>query len=166
KHWHHIFLVLLLLFLTLRLPISILFPTRRSSDLLIFGILLWIMYQNQPTPEQIAESKAKKELSEKQNNDTAIAETAAELFPANLSENDSLKMAQLKSSLGSFALSGMVQEQTTVLENEVLKLEISNKGGYITKAEVKKFEQFKKGSGSLVNLIKDNNAEFNIQLKT
>lgn len=133
---------------------------------LIFGILLWIMYQNQPTPEQIAESKAKKELSEKQNNDTAIAETAAELFPANLSENDSLKMAQLKSSLGSFALSGMVQEQTTVLENEVLKLEISNKGGYITKAEVKKFEQFKKGSGSLVNLIKDNNAEFNIQLKT
>lgn len=133
---------------------------------LIFGILLWIMYQNQPTPEQIAESKAKKELSEKQNNDTAITETAAELFPANLSENDSLKMAQLKSSLGSFALSGMVQEQTTVLENEVLKLEISNKGGYITKAEVKKFEQFKKGSGSLVNLIKDNNAEFNIQLKT
>jgi YidC/Oxa1 family membrane protein insertase len=72
----------------------------------------------------------------------------------------------LQSSLGSFALSGMVEEKTTVLENELLKLEISNKGGYITKAEVKNFEQFKKGSGSLVNLIKDNNAEFNIQLKT
>src|SRR5690606_18260062 len=133
---------------------------------LIFGILLWIMYQNQPTPEQIAESKAKKELAEKQNTNTAVAQTAAEFIPTNLGENDSLKIVQLQSALGSFALSGMVEEKTTVLENELLKLEISNKGGYITKAEVKNFEQFKKGSGSIVNIIKDNNAEFNIQLKT
>lgn len=133
---------------------------------LIFGILLWIMYQNQPTPEQIAESKAKKELAEKQNTNTAVAQTATEFIPTNLGENDSLKMVQLQSALGSFALSGMVEEKTTVLENELLKLEISNKGGYITKAEVKNFEQFKKGSGSIVNIIKDNNAEFNIQLKT
>jgi YidC/Oxa1 family membrane protein insertase len=134
---------------------------------LIFGILLWIMYQNQPTPEQIAESEAKKELAEKQINEAAVAtQTTVDFIPSDLSENDSLKMVQLQSSLGSFALSGMVEEKTTVLENELLKLEISNKGGYITKAEVKNFEQFKKGSGSLVNLIKDNNAEFNIQLKT
>jgi len=55
---------------------------------LIFGILLWIMYQNQPTPEQIAESKAKKELAEKQNTNTAVAQTAAEFIPTNLGEND------------------------------------------------------------------------------
>lgn len=133
---------------------------------LIFGILLWIMYQNQPTPEQIAESKAKKELAELQSADTTIAETQTEFASTDAGENDSLRMAQLQSSLGSFALSGMVEEKTTVLENEVLRLEISNKGGYISKAEVKNFEQFKKGSGSLVNIIKDNNAQFNIQLKT
>lgn len=133
---------------------------------LIFGILLWIMYQNQPTPEQIAESKAKKELAEKQNNEATVATQTTEFIPTNLSENDSLKMVQLQSSLGSFALSGMVKDKTTVLENELLKLEISNKGGYITKAEVKNFEQFKKGSGNIVNIIKDNNSEFNIQLKT
>ena len=133
---------------------------------LIFGILLWIMYQNQPTPEQIAESKAKKELAESQSADTTIAETQTEFASTDAGENDSLRMAQLQSSLGSFALSGMVEEKTTVLENEVLRLEISNKGGYISKAEVKNFEQFKKGSGSLVNIIKDNNAQFNIQLKT
>src|SRR5690606_32143245 len=129
-------------------------------------ILLWIMYQNQPTPEQIAASEAKKELVEQQNSDTVASPTQAEFTTTDASANDSLKMAQLQSSLGSFALSGTVEEQTTVLENELLRLEISNKGGYITKAEVKNFEQFKKGSGSLVNIIKDNNAEFNIQLKT
>ncbi len=133
---------------------------------LIFGILLWIMYQNQPTPEQIAESKAKKELAEQQSNNTVVSSTQNEFAITDMSENDSLKMAQLQSSLGSFALSGMVEEKTTVLENEVLRLEISNKGGYITKAEIKNFEQFKKGSGSLVNIINDNNAEFNIRLKT
>ncbi|MFA7445784.1 MAG: membrane protein insertase YidC [Flavobacteriaceae bacterium] len=133
---------------------------------LIFGILLWIMYQNQPTPEQIAASEAKKELVEQQNSDTVASPTQAEFTTTDASANDSLKMAQLQSSLGSFALSGTVEEQTTVLENELLRLEISNKGGYITKAEVKNFEQFKKGSGSLVNIIKDNNAEFNIQLQT
>lgn len=133
---------------------------------LIFGILLWIMYQNQPTPEQIAASEAKKELVEQQNNDTVTTPTQVEFAATDASANDSLKMAQLQSSLGSFALSGTVEEQTTVLENELLRLEISNKGGYITKAEVKNFEQFKKGSGSLVNIIKDNNAQFNIQLKT
>src|SRR5690606_29014562 len=67
---------------------------------LIFGILLWIMYQNQPTPEQIAESEAKKELAEKQNNEAAVAtQTTAEFIPSDLSENDSLKMVQLQSSL-------------------------------------------------------------------
>lgn len=132
---------------------------------LIFGILLWIMYQNQPTPEQIEASKAKQEQVEQPNNQP-ITNTPTEIISTELSQNDSLRMAQLQSSLGSFAHSGTVEEKTSVLENEVLRLEISNKGGYITKAEVKNFEQFRKGSGSIVNIIKDNNAEFNIQLKT
>ena len=129
---------------------------------LIFGILLWIMYQNQPTPEQIAESKAKQEQVEQQ----PITQNLTESESEELVLNDSLKAIQLKSALGNFALSGTVAEKTITLENEVLKLEISNKGGYITKAEVKNFEQFRKGSGSIVNIIKDNNAQFNIQLKT
>lgn len=131
---------------------------------LIFGILLWIMYQNQPTPEQIEASKTKQELVEQQNTPSQPLQT--EFTSEEMSQNDSLRMVQLQSSLGSFALSGTIEEKTSVLENEVLRLEISNKGGYITKAEVKNFEQFRKGSGSVVNIIKDNNAEFNIQLKT
>lgn len=33
---------------------------------LIFGILIWIMYQNQPSEKEIAAEKAKKELVAKQ----------------------------------------------------------------------------------------------------
>src|SRR5690606_10484469 len=133
---------------------------------LIFGILLWIMYQNQPTPEQIEESKAKKELVEQQNAQTEVVPAQTEFSSTEFSSNDSLKMAQLQGTLGKFALSGTLSEEITVLENELLKLEISNKGGYITKAEVKDFEQFHKGSGSIVSIIKDNNAQFNIRLNT
>lgn len=141
-------------------------PRTIFAFVLIFGILLWIMYQNQPTPEQIADSKAQQELVEKQEQHQSIATEQEVVSLGGISLNDSLKMAQLQGSLGSFAYSGTLDEETTVLENELLKLEISNKGGYITKAEVKNFERFRKGSGSIVNLIDDNNALFNIRLRT
>jgi YidC/Oxa1 family membrane protein insertase len=38
---------------------------------LIFGILIWIMYQNQPTDAQIKADKAKKEQAAKQANTKA-----------------------------------------------------------------------------------------------
>ena len=63
---------------------------------LIFGILLWIMYQNQPTPEQIEESKAKKELVEQQNVQTEVVPAQTEFSSTEFSSNDSLKMAQLQ----------------------------------------------------------------------
>ncbi|HUH51853.1 MAG TPA: membrane protein insertase YidC [Flavobacterium sp.] len=141
-------------------------PKTIFAFVLIFGILLWIMYQNQPTPEQIADSKAQQELVEKQEEHKAIAAEQEVVSLGEISANDSLKMAQLQGALGGFAYSGTLTEETTSLENEVLKLEISTKGGYITKAEVKNFEQFRKGSGSIVSLIQENNALFNIRLRT
>lgn len=141
-------------------------PKTIFAFVLIFGILLWIMYQNQPTPEQIAESKAQQELVELEEQHKTIATEQNAISLGEISANDSLKMAMLQGSLGSFAYSGTLTEETTVLENELLKLEISNKGGYITKAAIKNFEQFRKGSGSIVNLIDDNNALFNIRLRT
>jgi YidC/Oxa1 family membrane protein insertase len=141
-------------------------PRTLFAFVLIFGILLWIMYQNQPTPEQIAESKAQQELVENQEQRQSITAEQQVASLGEISPNDSLKMTQLQGLLGSFAYSGTLAEETTVLENELLKLEISNKGGYIIKAEVKNFERFRKGSGSIVSLIDDNNALFNIRLRT
>jgi YidC/Oxa1 family membrane protein insertase len=48
----------------------------------------------------------------------------------------------------------------------MVKLKIANKGGYIVELVLKNHEKFKKGSGELVELIKNNNAIFNIQLQT
>ncbi len=133
---------------------------------LIFGILLWIMYQNQPTPEEVTESRAQKQEQIDVQQNAPVPTSTEFLSTADLNANDSLRMAQLQNSLGSFAYSGTLSEEASVLENEVLRLEISNKGGYITSAEVKNFEQFRKGSGSIVNLVRDDNARFNIELKT
>jgi YidC/Oxa1 family membrane protein insertase len=53
----------------------------------------------------------------------------------------------------------------TTIENELVKLTIANKGGYIVEATLK-IRKIQKGSGQLVQLIKDNNANLNVQLLT
>ncbi len=136
---------------------------------LIFGILLWILYQNQPSDKQIAADKAKKEQTLKEE---AAKKTvkAQPVLTANTSvAGDSTQIAQLKTTLGNFAYSATLpsaKESFTTLENEVLRLKIANKGGYIVEATLKNHERFKKNSGQLVSLIKDNNSDLNINLQT
>lgn len=135
---------------------------------LIFGILIWIMYQNQPSEKEIAAEKAKKEKVAH----AANAKQAA--LPVNITATDSTakdsaQLASLKSTLGNFAYSATLPSATaafTTIENEVLSLKIANKGGYIVEAKLKKFERFRKNSGQMVELIKDNNAQLNIALQT
>lgn len=136
---------------------------------LIFGILIWIMYQNKPSEAAIAAEKAKKELVAKQNANKAVATQVATGTPAVVAVGDSIQLAQAQKTLGSFAYSATLpsaKEGFTTIENELVKLKIANKGGYIVEATLKNFEKFKKGSGQLVQLIKDNNANLNIQLIT
>ncbi|KIA86279.1 membrane protein insertase YidC [Flavobacterium sp. AED] len=136
--------------------------------ILIVGILFWIMFQNKPSEATIAADKAKKELVAKEALAKEVATktvaTAAAIVPG-----DSTQMAQLQKTLGNFAYSASLpsaKESFTTVENEFVKLKIANKGGYIVEATLKNFEKFKKGSGQLVELIKDNNADLNIQLLT
>ena len=136
---------------------------------LILGILIWIMYNNKPSEATIAADKAKKEQVAKEavaknNVATAVAST-----PAIVAAGDSLQLAQLQKTLGNFAYSATLpsaKDNFTTIENELVKIKIANKGGYIVEATLKKFEKFKKGSGQLVELIKDNNANLNIQFQT
>lgn len=143
-------------------------PNSLIGFVLIFGILLWIMYQNKPSEKEIAAEKAKKELVSKEaKTQEAAAKTTQ--APVAIAAGDSLQLAQLQKSLGDFAYSATLpsaKESFTTLENEVVKLKIANKGGYVVEAVLKNFEKFKKGSGQLVELIKDNNANLNIQLRT
>jgi len=137
---------------------------------LIFGILLWIMSQNQPSEKEIAAEKAKKELVAKQEAQAKAdkAKTAA-LPVATTTPGDTAQIAQLQKTLGGFAYSATLpsaKEAFTTIENEKLRLKIANKGGYIVEATLKEFERFKKGSGQLVELVKNNNSNLNIQLQT
>ncbi|NBW27808.1 MAG: membrane protein insertase YidC [Flavobacteriaceae bacterium] len=135
---------------------------------LIFGILMWMMYQNQPTKEQLAADKSKKEqaasVSNKKVTQVSVPVNSIDTSSANVAQID-----KLKKSLGNFAYSATLssaKDTVTTLENELVRIKISNKGGYIVEAVLKNFEKFKKGSGKMVELIKDNNSQLNIQLIT
>lgn len=136
---------------------------------LIFLILVWVMYNSQQNSAKEELEKAKQEQVQKQAEPkveqpkVVVADAAAAVV------SDSVKVAQLKNTLGSFAYSAALptaKESFTTLENQLVRLKIANKGGYIVEAEMKAFEQFKKGSGQNVQIIKEGNADFNIQLKT
>ena len=137
---------------------------------LIFAILIYVVYQNQPDPKVVAAEKAQKELVIKAAKAKELeAKTIANATVAVAATGDSTQLAQLQKNLGNFAYSATLPSAKagfTTIENEVVKLTIANKGGYIVEAILKKFEKFKKGSGQLVELIKDNNANLNVQLLT
>ncbi|MBF7090262.1 membrane protein insertase YidC [Flavobacterium sp. ALJ2] len=137
--------------------------------ILIFGILIWIMYQNKPSEATIAAEKAKKELVAKQEAQAKEATAKTAVLPVATTPGDTLQLAKLQKTLGGFAYSATLpsaKDAYTTIENDVVKLKIANKGGYIVEAILKKYEKFKKGSGELVELIKNNNANLNIQLVT
>ncbi len=137
---------------------------------LIFGILIWIMYQNQPDPKVIAAEKAQKELVAKAAKAKELEQKSIEKAAvAVATTGDSTQLAQLQKTLGNFAYSATLPSAKgdfTTIENGVVKLKIANKGGFIVEAILKQHEKFKKGSGQLVELIKDNNANLNIALQT
>ena len=136
---------------------------------LIFGILMWIMYQNQPTEQELAAEKAKKEQLDKKAKAETSANTQSTTNVVDSTATDSTQLAKLQVSLGNFAYSATLpsaKNDFTTIENDLLSLKIANKGGYIVDATLKNFEQFEKGSGSLVKIIKDNNASLNLKLQT
>lgn len=136
--------------------------------LLIGAIFIWMLYLQKPTEEEIAAEEARIE-AEKQaaenatkNDKEAITLTdAAALSTENAT--DSLQLIALQNKLGSFAYSGTLPSAnatTTVIENDVLKLTISNKGGFITEALLKKHKTY---DSIPVYLIKDGNSTLNFQ---
>lgn len=136
--------------------------------ILIFGILIWIMYQNQPTQKEIDAEKAKKEQVAKAKIPAKSSAVAASVSNDSVA-NDSLQLTKLKTALGNFAYSASLpsaKQAFTTIENDVVLIKVANKGGYIVEATLKKHQKFSKNSGQLVSLIKDNNSDLNINLLT
>ena len=135
---------------------------------LIFVIIMWIMYNNRQTELKEQQEKAKTEKAAKAEPKVTPAQVVAKTI-TDSTVTDSVKIQKLQGVLGSFAYSATLssaKEDFTTLENELVKLKIANKGGFIVEATLKNFERFEKNSGQLVELIKDNNASFNLQLLT
>lgn len=143
--------------------------------LLIGGILLFMLWQNQPTPEELEAQKLAKEKSEQLKDDkkTSEVKNQKDITLENASNqigfnktSDSIGIAKLQNILGSFAYSGTLpsaKNATTIIENEVLKLTVSNKGGYIVEAELKDQTIY---DGTPVFLIKDGNSSLNLQFSS
>ena len=136
---------------------------------LIFGILVYMMYTNQPTPEELAEQeKAKQEQVEAEKQvaaETEVAVTIAEDYSA-ASVQDSSQLVALNNKLGAFAYSATLPSATTketVVENDLLVITFSNKGGYISEIKLKKFVDY---DSIPIYLIKDGNAAFNLSFST
>ena len=137
---------------------------------LIFVIIAWIFYNAQPTEKELAAEKAKKAQTEKAAllKKQVIQVDSVTIIPTR-SASTSFNDEKLKATLGNFAFSASLptaKEGFTTLENDLVILKISNKGGFVVDATLKKFEKFRKDSKQLVELIKNNNANLSIQLQT
>lgn len=134
--------------------------------ILIGVIILYMLYQNAPTPEEL-EERAKQEQIDKENEPEEEAGQAtldlsetSDAIVAN--PTDSLATAAAQNALGAFAYSAGLSSATdneTLFENDVLELKISNRGGYITEARLKEFVTYKDAP---VYLIKDGNASLDL----
>ena len=138
---------------------------------LIFAILLFMLWQNKPTPEELeAQEKAKQEQIEAEKivdedvKEDAFVTPTEELIVA--SSSDSTQFATLQNKLGAFAYSATLpsaKEGETHVENKLLDLKFSNKGGYLKEVRLKKFVDY---DSIPIYLIKDNNTVFNINFGT
>ncbi len=135
--------------------------------ILIFGIMMFWLWQNQPTPEELeAQEKAKQEQVEAEKKAEASEQTkvtTAENYKAP-AVSDSLQQINLQNKLGAFAYSAAnASDKETLVESDLLALKFNNKGGYLSEVKLKKFVDF---DSVPIYIIKDNNAAFNINFGT
>ena len=136
---------------------------------LIFLIVMWMMYNSQKTAQKEQAEKAKKAQIDKQTKSKEIATNKNASAAKDSTVSDTDIKQKLQGALGSFAYSASLptaKEGYTVLENDSIKLTISHKGGYISEAILKNYKKLSKDSGQLVELIKNNNSNFNLEFQT
>lgn len=136
---------------------------------LIFGIIMWMMYNGQKTAQEEQAQKIKQEKIDKAKKAKEVATKQVLQTAVDTTVSDTVKLQKLAGALGSFAYSATLpsaKESFTTIENELVILKIANKGGYIAEAILKNYKKFEKNSGQLVELIKNNNANFNLELQT
>ena len=128
--------------------------------ILLGGIIFWWMSTQEPAIDTTIETNNTEIVaSPDSNNNTSNAFANTPVI-----ENDSIKQLKLENQLGAFAQNAInASKGVSVIENEVVRLTINNKGGQIIEALVKNFKTY---DALPLYLIKDNNASFNINFGT
>lgn len=137
---------------------------------LLGAIMIYYFYTNQPTPEQIARQKAE-QVQDSIARANPITESENEgVQPATESgavrQTDSIAYSEAMKSLGAFAYSASLPSATggeTVLENDLVRIKVSNKGGQISEVLLKNYKTFEKLP---LYIIKDHNASLNLSFAT
>ena len=117
-----------------------------------------MLWQNQPTPEQLAAKEAQQEQIDKN--------AEADLGTEAIDSNQNIALAQQKSQIGDFAYSlelPSAKDDFTTFENDLLALKINNKGGAISEVKLKTFVNY---DSIPVFLVKEGTARFNLSFST
>ncbi|MFA5296781.1 MAG: membrane protein insertase YidC [Lutibacter sp.] len=133
---------------------------------LLGAIILWWMYSSQQTPEEKLEAEKNKIENVQKETITSTLTDSTTNSEIITQATDSLSLVKAQGKLGVFAYSATLpsaKDEETVLENDLLKLVISNKGGQIKEALLKKYVTY---DSLPLYMIKDNNASFNINFGT
>ncbi len=131
---------------------------------LIGAILIWMLYNNATEEEKVTEGTQTEQVQEETGSQDNLVKPPQEQDAEIV--GDSAALAQAQRNLGAFGYSATLPSAkggTTTLENDLLELKISNKGGYIEEARLKEYKTY---DSIPVYLIKDGSASFNLNLKT
>lgn len=136
---------------------------------LLIGVVLFAFsWLNQPSTEQLEaqrrynDSIARIELAHQQElqqkvNKEATAEEALDALP------DSVRVARLQNSFGVFAEAMVGTEDVTVLENDKVEIRLNNKGGRVSYARLKEYDNYE---GKPLILFDTDDSKFNFTLVT
>lgn len=135
--------------------------------ILIFGIIIWYFYQNQPTPEELdAQKKAQQEQVEaekKQSKQTETVVTTSSDY-TNIQSLDSTQRAAAQNKLGAFAHAlTLPANPITTVETDVFQLKFNRKGGHLAEVKLRNFVDY---DSVPIYLVKDKNSAFNITFGT
>ncbi|MBR5069991.1 MAG: membrane protein insertase YidC [Bacteroidales bacterium] len=138
------------------------------GTLLMCALLFGYMYVSQPTPEQIEAQRRYNDSIARVNAEKTAASAAESIAADALTEDvatptdsaqiallDSLNNAKLLQTYGALAEAVQGTEQKIVLENDVLRLTLSTKGGQIEEAVLKKYDDYQ--GDTLVVFTSENN---------
>lgn len=139
------------------------------TGFVLIGVVLFAFsWFNRPTPEQIEaqrhyqDSLAQIELAQQM--ELAQKEQQAAMLQDSINNlPDSVRMQNMRQRFGDFAQAMTGEERQTTIENEVLELRVSNKGGRIVYARLKEYDDYQ---GQPLVLFDEQNSELNFSLVT